>query len=178
MIHLPRSSYSLKPWKNGLGMTEEIYVFPEGAEDFLFRLSMAALTQSGPFSLFPGIDRSIILLEGKPIYLNDQRLLILSPVNFAGEEKIEATIEAVGRDLNLMCRRGKVKGNIQVLYGEASFAEEADFCFIFSLADSVTVGATHLETYDSCLLFREDRGTMIKGEKFLRIDITILKSEF
>src|SRR3712207_6431371 len=106
MIHLPRSSYTLKPWKNGLGMTEEIYIYPKGDNEFLFRISMAALSQSGPFSLYPGIDRSLILLEGKPISLNDLKVAVLAPVSFRGEENIFATVVAEGRDLNLMCRRG------------------------------------------------------------------------
>ncbi len=171
MIHLPRSSYTLKPWKNGLGTTEEIYVHPEGSDEFLFRISMAVLSTSGPFSIYPGIDRSLILLEGKSIRLNERSVPLLSPVSFPGEEEIVATIEGQGCDLNLMCRRGKVSGKIQVFSGEAAFPEDADLCLIFALAESMTAGALHLGKYDSCLLESMDKKTLIQGEKFLRIDI-------
>jgi environmental stress-induced protein Ves len=157
-------------------MTEEIYVHPPGSEEFLFRASMAALSQSGPFSLFPGIDRSLILLEGKPIKLNDSMVPLLSPVKFPGEEKIMATIETEGRDLNLMCRRGKVSGEIHVLKGQTELTEESDFTFIFALADFISVGPTTLKKYDSCLLNRDERKTAIIGEKFLKIDISMLEN--
>ncbi len=153
-------------------MTEEIFVYPDGNDDFLFRVSMAALTTSGPFSLFPGIDRTLILLEGKSLRLNDQIVPLLSPVSFPGEDKIVATLEIEGRDLNLMCRRGKVSGKILIFSDEAGFAEEADYCLVFALSDSVTVGTIHLKRYDSCLIASEEKRTVIKGERFLRIDLS------
>ncbi len=152
-------------------MTEEIFVYPAGNDDFLFRVSMATLSTSGPFSLFPGIDRSLILLEGKPLKLNDMIVPLLSPVSFPGEKKIVATLESEGRDLNLMCRRRKASGKILIFSDEAGFAEGADFCLIFALTDSVTIGNIHLRRYDSCLILSEEKTTVIKGERFLRIDI-------
>ena len=46
------------PWKNGGGSTTEIAVWPNGAglDEFDWRISLATITQSGPFSFFPGID--------------------------------------------------------------------------------------------------------------------------
>ena len=48
------SEYRLMPWKNGLGVTREMAVFPSGANlergDFLWRLSSADVGTSGPFS--------------------------------------------------------------------------------------------------------------------------------
>lgn len=53
-------------WKNGGGVTREIAVFPEGAgmDDFVWRASLAEVAADGPFSAFPGIDRTITLAEG------------------------------------------------------------------------------------------------------------------
>jgi environmental stress-induced protein Ves len=133
---------------------------------------MAALSQSGPFSLFPGIDRSLILLEGKPIKLNDSMVPLLSPVSFPGEEEIMATIETQGRDLNLMCRRGKALGKIHVLSGEIDLVNRFDFCLIFALNDDVRVGTTALKKYDSCLLSGEERKTVIRGGDFLSMTIS------
>jgi len=49
------------PWKNGGGTTTEIAVAPEGASlnDFDWRISMAHVGADGPFSSFPGIDRTL-----------------------------------------------------------------------------------------------------------------------
>ena len=66
------------PWMNGKGITHEIAVsstLSEGgdlsrggggsAAPFLWRLSMADLTGSGPFSTIPDVDRILVLLDGK-----------------------------------------------------------------------------------------------------------------
>ncbi len=46
-----------KPWKNGLGVTREIHIHPEGAnfeeDSFLWRLSSADVTAGGPFLSSP-----------------------------------------------------------------------------------------------------------------------------
>lgn len=174
MIHLPRTSYLLKRWKNGLGLTEEIFVYPNGSEDYLFRISMASLSTSGPFSLFPGIDRTLILLEGEPIKLNEKTVPLLSPYKFPGEEEVVATISSPGRDLNLMCRRGKASGEIQVLSGETTFTPATDTCLIFALSEAVSIGRNKLARYDSCFLDHSDSGTIIRGEKFIRIDVRFI----
>jgi environmental stress-induced protein Ves len=60
------SSLHAVPWKNGLGTTRELAIYPSGAdtESFLWRISIADVTDAAPFSSFPGVDRSITLLEG------------------------------------------------------------------------------------------------------------------
>src|SRR5688572_25695921 len=59
------------PWKNGGGTTTEIAVHPEsaGLGDFLWRVSMARVESDGPFSAFPGIDRTLTILNGAGILL-------------------------------------------------------------------------------------------------------------
>src|SRR4051812_32376902 len=58
-------AYRVLPWKNGGGSTTEIAVDPEGAtwEVFNWRVAIADIGGSGSFSSFPGIDRSILLLD-------------------------------------------------------------------------------------------------------------------
>ncbi len=59
------------PWKNGGGETVEIAVFPPGAgvDDFDWRISMATVASDGPFSIFPGIDRTLSILDGAGLSL-------------------------------------------------------------------------------------------------------------
>ena len=61
---LTASSYRRMPWKNGGGETVEIAVSPEGAalSEFDWRISMATVATDGPFSIFPGIDRTLSIL--------------------------------------------------------------------------------------------------------------------
>ena len=57
---LRAADYPRMPWKNGGGETAEILVEPAGAplDSFDWRLSMARVAADGPFSLFPGVERT------------------------------------------------------------------------------------------------------------------------
>ena len=78
---LRAENYRRMPWKNGGGETTEIAVFPAGAglDDFDWRVSMARVESSGPFSVFPGIDRTLAILEGEGHYPVDRRTHPLRP---------------------------------------------------------------------------------------------------
>lgn len=103
------------PWKNGQGMTREIFRLPNPMEpeQFLFRISIASVTQSGPFSQYPGKDRFLMLLEGKGFRLNfdDQTEVVLANAfdsfEFEGEEHIEChLLDKACVDFNVMTQRG------------------------------------------------------------------------
>lgn len=90
--HLRSDDYRVMPWKNGLGTTTEIAVHPPDAAltDFTWRLSIADLGASGPFSSFPGYDRILVQLDGPPMILAheglaERRLTLREPYRFAGE---------------------------------------------------------------------------------------------
>jgi environmental stress-induced protein Ves len=71
--HLKPEHYRVQPWKNGGGTTTEIAVDPLGVgvgEPFLWRLSLAKVEGSGPFSAFPGYDRTIMLVSGDGMVLS------------------------------------------------------------------------------------------------------------
>ncbi|WP_211441519.1 HutD family protein [Collimonas humicola] len=110
------------PWKNGGGVTRELYCQPPGAsfDNFLWRVSIADVSQSGAFSSFAGVDRVITLLEGDGMDLvsdsgNHVLLSHLQPHRFRGEDKIDAQLEGGAcRDFNLMLRRGAAAGEVQV----------------------------------------------------------------
>ena len=71
---LALSSLPATPWKNGGGTTREIAAFPPGAglDDFGWRLSVAEVERDGPFSVFSGVDRTIVLLDGAGMRLRDR----------------------------------------------------------------------------------------------------------
>jgi environmental stress-induced protein Ves len=51
-------------WKNGGGTTTQILVEPQGAARLAWRVSVADVAASGPFSSFPGYERHIVVIEG------------------------------------------------------------------------------------------------------------------
>ncbi len=59
------------PWKNGGGETVEIAASPDGAglDDFDWRVSLARVASDGPFSIFPGRDRTLAVVEGDGLEL-------------------------------------------------------------------------------------------------------------
>lgn len=109
------------PWKNGGGVTRELACFPAGAgfDDFLWRVSIAEVNQSGPFSRFPGIDRVILLLDGGGMVLRSDQgehalTSALEPHAFRGEAQVDAELLGTSRDFNLMLRRGRAVGTVSV----------------------------------------------------------------
>jgi environmental stress-induced protein Ves len=71
ITHLPASDYLTMPWKNGTGSTDEICLLPAGAtrDKFDIRVSRAAISAPGVFSSFPGVERTITLIEGAGLAL-------------------------------------------------------------------------------------------------------------
>jgi len=60
-------------WRNGLGVTTELARHPESPsgrlDRFHWRLSIAEVRSSGPFSHFPGCERLLALVEGNGLTL-------------------------------------------------------------------------------------------------------------
>jgi uncharacterized protein len=110
------------PWKNGLGTTTEVAVDPPGAalDAFTWRVSIADLGASGPFSTFAGYDRILVQIEGAPMTLSHEggrahRLTLLSPYRFAGELATYGALEAPpARDFNVMVRRDRASADLAV----------------------------------------------------------------
>jgi hypothetical protein len=64
-----RASFTATPWKNGGGITHEAIRVPLTGDAFLWRVSVAQIDSSGPFSDFSGYDRKMVLLQGPGIAL-------------------------------------------------------------------------------------------------------------
>jgi uncharacterized protein len=64
-----QSSFKATPWKNGGGITQEALRVPADGDPFLWRVSVARVDSSGPFSDFGGYSRSMVLLRGAGLTL-------------------------------------------------------------------------------------------------------------
>jgi environmental stress-induced protein Ves len=120
------------PWKNGRGTTREIACWPPGSDlgSFHWRVSIATIAASAPFSTFAGIDRTIMLLSGRGMHLRsadgsvDHRLdAVEQPFAFAGDLTIDCeALGAVSRDFNVMTQRGVYRAEIRVIRAAARLA--------------------------------------------------------
>ncbi|ARU92812.1 HutD/Ves family protein [Tatumella citrea] len=61
---------TVMPWKNGQGETREICKSGDLQGEYDWRISVATISQSGPFSRFDGYLRNISVLEGGGMYLD------------------------------------------------------------------------------------------------------------
>ena len=128
---LPNADHRRMPWKNGGGETVEVIVHPEGASlsDFGWRVSMASVASDGPFSVFPGIDRTLAVLSGDCMALSIEglgdRLLTPQSAPLAFPADAPTTARLAGgpiTDLNVMTRRGAFRHRLDRHVAEEAIA--------------------------------------------------------
>ncbi len=98
------------PWRNGRGTTTELAIEPPDAVlggPFRWRLSAAGVVEDGPFSSFPGLARTLVLIDGPALHLTvdgqEQVLGLLGVARFDGGATTSARVPAGPvRDLNWM----------------------------------------------------------------------------
>ncbi len=129
------------PWKNGGGLTREICAAPPGTgfDAFDWRISTAEVRSAGPFSAFPGIDRTLCVLEGvlhlEVADLGEHRLDQDSPpFEFRGESQVHGT-PAGGPviDLNVMVRRGRSRAHVERRSGPGLLGMHAGVTLLYAL---------------------------------------------
>ncbi|UKA49301.1 HutD family protein [Arthrobacter sp. FW305-123] len=113
-----------EPWRNGGGVTRELASHPkaasaqDGAWDW--RVSIADVSKAGEFSLFPGMERVITIIEGELLLLTvddaEHPLEKYRPFRFSGEAASSATLPTGDiRDLNVIARTGAFKGYTSIV---------------------------------------------------------------
>ena len=175
-------SYIVMPWKNGGGSTTEVAISPEGAslDHFDWRISMARIERAGPFSSFPGIDRTLTLLDGPRVELRvgdrDIALSAARPsLRFAGEDRVTAAVpEGPIVDFNVMTRRARCRHRFEQveIAGERSLTHAGGTTILFlaeggGLACHDDAGrSAELERRDCLLLTQGDaRDWRLKSDK-------------
>ncbi|WP_216069886.1 HutD family protein [Acinetobacter oleivorans] len=147
MIELIRADqYTKMLWKNGAGFTLEI-ARSQGDTDFEWRISMADVTTSGPFSLFPNKQRIISVLDGKGmvLHVDDLPAKTLNQGDifaFHGESQVQSElVDGAIRDLNLIYDPTKFHARFQRVEGteEQTFLSSADLIFIFNSGSDTEV---------------------------------------
>jgi hypothetical protein len=146
------AGYREMPWKNGGGSTTELLIEPPGATlagGFLWRISTALVPASGPFSPFPGIDRTLLLLEGRGLELDfggHGRVLLdepLRPVAFSGDwTAVGRLLDGPCRDFNVMADRIRIRHEVRVLRpgAEAAALPEAPTVLAYGARGTAAVG--------------------------------------
>ena len=135
-IHL--ADVPATPWRNGGGLTRELAAWPSDGT-WRWRMSVAEVTASGPFSRFEGITRWFAVLKGAGVVLTvrtpsdsvdagpcEHRLTLTDPaLCFDGDATTHcALMGGPTQDFNLMVRGDclparmvRVQGDLTVLAG-------------------------------------------------------------
>lgn len=122
---LRHNTYDRKPWSNGGGMTQDVWLWPEAAsqDEFDIRLSLASIEADGPFSAFPEIDRTITLVGGSPFGLDfdgnhKQQVEHLQPFSFDSAQTPSSRLgESSASAFNVMTRRGRWIHKVSIVQG-------------------------------------------------------------
>ncbi|HEV7146704.1 MAG TPA: HutD family protein [Pedococcus sp.] len=148
-------------WRNGAGTTRVVAQDPADAayDDFSWRVSLAQIARSGPFSSFPGVERHFVALgehgltltvDGRP-----QALGRFDTVTFPGEAPTSCDLPAgtTASALNVMTRVGSVSAEIAVLNGATEFElaapDHGDLLMVALEAGSVVEGVGDLPALDA-----------------------------
>ena len=152
------------PWKNGGGETVEIAVAPPeaGLDGFDWRVSLARVTADGPFSAFPGVDRTLAILDGAGLELTvgagaAVRLTAASaPFGFPADAPcIGRLLSGPVTDLNTMTRRGRFRHAVTALalVGPVTVGADGGLLLVVCRRGAVAVpGHADLAPHDALML--------------------------
>jgi len=108
------------PWRNGGGTTREVMSSPAGTDDFDWRISIADVTEAGDFSVFPGMERILTLIDGELLVLSvdgvEHAMEKYRAFRFSGDSSTSCMLPVGAmRNLNVMARRGTVKAYVSII---------------------------------------------------------------
>ncbi len=160
---LRASARQWKPWKNGGGETSDVFVWPEGAglENFDLRVSVARVASDGPFSRFPGIDRTLTVLDGPGLDLTvaeDAPLRLTpdsAPFAFSGDDQAFGAVpDGAIHDCNVMTRRARFTHRVEALRlaaGEVWQGEAGETLLFLAEGEGELDGAFTLHAGDAVI---------------------------
>jgi len=171
-VLIPFAGLSPVPWKNGGGSTIEIAIGPPdaGFDDFDWRVSLATIAEDGAFSQFPGVDRTLALVDGHGLSLQiDGEPALISDaepvIAFDGASEVQARLNrGPTLDFNVMSRSERCWHQFgrRRLSGDSTFVARAEVTVLFlAEGDSLQLASDDervgLVRYDAVIL---DQGTV------------------
>ncbi|MDY0961562.1 MULTISPECIES: HutD family protein [Massilia] len=171
-VLIPFAGLSPVPWKNGGGSTIEIAIGPPdaGFDDFDWRVSLATISEDGAFSQFPGVDRTLALVDGHGLTLQiDGEPTLISDaepvIAFDGASEVQARLNrGPTLDFNVMSRSERCWHQFgrRRLSGDSTFVARAEVTVLFlAEGDSLQLASDDerigLVRYDAVIL---DQGTV------------------
>lgn len=177
--HLRATDFKRTPWKNGLGWTDQIAIFPPGSDlrrgDFDWRLSTARVAQSADFSPFAEHDRVLVVLEGAGVTLSHKydessepeivEIPLWEPYEFPGDVPTGCKLkDGAIQDFSVFVRKGVVSTRVETVLIEADppmiWEPQGTTCFVFAVQGSIEVSG----------LVAHSQPALLNPGEILRID--------
>lgn len=166
-------------WANGRGLTREIHREPATgtAGTAAWRLSLAEIERTGPFSTIPEMDRHLLSAAPVPLQLTIdavvRALRHTEVVSFSGSAEVVTTaVHGTARALNLMIRRGN-GGGLDVLTGDAPLTVSSAFATALVVLDgTVSLAGQRLERYDTLLPGGDETTLALEKATLARVRVT------
>jgi uncharacterized protein len=179
------ADFKAMPWKNGRGTTTEL-AREDSFGTMLWWVSSADVIEAGEFSLFPGVDRILMLTEGQGFDLDFGAhgevapVEPLVPVRFSGDWTTRAeNLRGPSRDLNVMVARDRATADVAIHRDGGPLGPHADRSLFLVLAGhfALTIGAEAFALRQSELLVVSGAeglvGTASGAGLVLSIEITL-----
>lgn len=166
--------------KNLAGVTQEMVVVPEGAntDDFVWRISWSEVDDNAALWPFPGVDRTLVLLEGRGLALDFGGGTVVlgtgsAPLCFPGEAPVVGWLNAGNvTEFHVMTRRGQATHRVQLL--DVPGQSLPPDCTAFMCRDGVvTIGGETLVPGDCALLPPGQQNDVALGGRGRIIAVTI-----
>jgi uncharacterized protein len=146
---------------------------------------MARVESDGPFSQFPGVERTLSVLEGQGIALSIEGMPAISlgktraPFNFDASLKTDAKLkDGAIVDLNVMSRKGAASHHCYRVLQGGTVTLGAKTTIVFSIVDDLIVDdgkqSLTLQTYDCAIVHDNPNSATlaISGGDCYIIDLT------
>ncbi|AFY01915.1 HutD family protein [Bdellovibrio bacteriovorus] len=160
---LKSSSYQRMPWKNGLGVTDQIDLAAseiKSSQPYAWRLSSALVAASNPFSIFEGYNRLLSVVEGDGLILNQNPLLPLQVCEFSGDDHTDCQlIGSPVRDLGLIfnpkTHRARMQFHTLPNVSESVFSLREEIQFFYVVQGKMRMAGQTAEAQDCFKLTQE-----------------------
>lgn len=164
MKRVIRSDWKTQPWKNGGGITHEVFRWWASRADtseFDLRLSVAEIGGAQAFSRFDGYERALVpldenaltlVIDGVPSPMTRHRCF-----HFAGTALVETVGKGRARDFNVMSRSER-RARVEV--GIAESARDARQLAVFALTPVALHGddgsTLRLDEFETLIALRDE----------------------
>lgn len=170
MTHLTPADYRTVPWANGRGQTVEMVKQTYVNGQLSYRLSVATVSENGPFSVYPNVNRSLTVIDGPGFDLIGQEKLRadpLKPISFSGDSRVvAANVFQSSQDFNVMVHKSR-KMTVSIQRDGILSGYLGELLFYFALGPA-KVGRWTLDTHD--LLYGRPK-QMVEGGPVIVVQI-------